>query len=56
MLLRHDALSSLEPAFEYPLDLIGSQAVDERVDHWRKKTVEDGGGCTHVGGHYQVGK
>lgn len=36
------------------LDLVSSQAVDERVDHWRKKTVEEGGQYAHVRGHFQV--
>ena len=39
---------------EYLLDLLGSQTVDERVDEWREKTVEEGGENTLVGGHRQV--
>lgn len=56
MLHGPDAPSSLNPASEYLLNLLGFQTVDERVDQWREKTVEEGRGYSLVGGHLQVGK
>lgn len=56
MLGRRDSLSFLDPASEYLLDLLGSQTVDEWVDQWREKAVEEGGGYTLVRGHCQVRK
>lgn len=54
LLRRPNALSSLDPACEYLPDLLGSQTVDEWVDEWREKTVEEGGGYTLVRGHCQI--
>lgn len=54
MLRRRYIPSSLDPACQYLLDLLGSQTVDERVDQRREKTVDEGGGYTLVRGHFQV--